>query len=118
MKPDEDIIRLICSLERYIGSECFNTKSYNGNTMIEGLDFRYPLTYTVTGADGEEYTHKTNYLNPNNTGITKKTVETMKYRFGANELYVGKAIVNLLSALEERYGIDFEELEKKYLKLK
>ena len=40
----------------------------------------------------------------------------MCYRFDANELCIGAAIVDVLEMLEERYGIDFNELEKKYEK--
>ena len=37
----------------------------------------------------------------------------MKYVFGSNHLFVGKGLYNVLSALEKRYGIDFNELEEK-----
>ena len=114
MTLNDETIRLVCALERYIGSECFNPKSFNGYTMVEGLEYRYPLTITVERDDGSDYSYSTKCLDPNLHSVTKKTVETMKYKFGANHLYVGQAIVRLLTALEERYGINFEELECKY----
>lgn len=44
-----------------------------------------------------------------------KIIGEMKYKFGANRLYIGEAIVDLLNTLEERYGIDFNELENQYV---
>lgn len=35
----------------------------------------------------------------------------MKYVFGANHLYVGDGIVEILNYLEETYNLDFNELE-------
>ncbi len=35
----------------------------------------------------------------------------MKYRFGSNELYIGKGLIKVLEFLEERYGVDFHQLE-------
>ena len=37
----------------------------------------------------------------------------MKYKFGSNHLYIGLGIAELMTALEERYGLDFEQLENK-----
>jgi hypothetical protein len=38
----------------------------------------------------------------------------MKYKFGTNQLFIGEGIAKVLSFMEERYGLDFDELEKEY----
>ena len=40
----------------------------------------------------------------------------MKYKFGSNELYIGKGIIGILEYLEKRYGLDFNQLEKNTVK--
>ena len=44
--------------------------------------------------------------------ISAKTVESMHYKFGTNRLYIGDALVSVLRFLEDRYDIDFNELEE------
>ena len=39
-------------------------------------------------------------------------IHFMKYKFGSNELFVGRGIINILEYLENRYKIDFDELEQ------
>lgn len=46
------------------------------------------------------------------TNISPSEVHTMKYVFGSNHLFVGKGIYNILSMLEQRYGLDFDKMEK------
>ena len=41
-----------------------------------------------------------------------KEVETIKYKFGSNHLYIGLGLIKVLEYLEERYSLDFNELEK------
>ena len=43
--------------------------------------------------------------------ITAGSVEYMKYKFGSNELFIGKGLIHILEYLEDRYGLDFNELE-------
>ena len=40
-------------------------------------------------------------------------VESMRYDFGENQLYIGYALEEVLDYLETRYHLDFTELEKK-----
>ena len=49
-----------------------------------------------------------NYIDP-------QCINTMKYAFGLNHLYVGKGIIKMLECLEEVYNIDFNKLEQKRL---
>lgn len=104
MKLNKKIIDLICELEYKIGRNCYNPNSYDGWTGDEGCSYRYPVCYS--DEDGTEYRSK---YNPD---VTKKNVHTLKYKFGSNHLYIGKGIIDVLEFLEERYGLDFNELEK------
>ena len=36
----------------------------------------------------------------------------MRYKFGSNNLFIGSAVRKVLERLEEKYGIDFDELVK------
>ena len=44
--------------------------------------------------------------------ISSETISRMKYRFGSNEMYIGKGIIRLLEFLEKRYGIDFSKVNQ------
>lgn len=111
---DINTLRLISELEYIIGEECYNPNSYDGWNDIEGCDFRYP----VHAIDSEGTSWKVRgkvhtSLNVNDTS-SKQTVHSMKYKFGSNELYIGIGIKKLLEFLEERYDIDFNDLEDDY----
>lgn len=43
----------------------------------------------------------------------QKEVDSMFYKFGYNELQIGMALTNMLEFLENRYGLNFNELENK-----
>ena len=112
MELSKNMCELVANLEYIIGSECYNPNSYDGWNDIEGCAFRYPINLPD---------HKGNYTkvrgNLNNSYIIKKDALTpeaisfMKYRFGSNELYIGKGLIKVLEFLEERYGVDFHQLE-------
>lgn len=114
MTLDDEMCKLIADLEYLVGSECYNPKSYDGWKDVEGCAYRYPVC--IPDERGE-YT-KTKYrirteLSYDNKDLTPKIISNIKYRFGANELYIGRGIINILDRLERRYGIDFNELESK-----
>ena len=46
------------------------------------------------------------------TVVTPDAVEDMHYDFGTNKLYIGDALAEVLEYLENRYHLDFTELEK------
>lgn len=106
MKLTKATTELICELEKIIGNECYNPNSFDGWTLEEGCSFRYPVTYN--NKDGEEY--KTKYIIKD---MTKDRIDTMRYKFGSNNLFIGSAIAKVLNRLEEKYGLDFNELSKK-----
>lgn len=105
MKLTKKTIQLICDLERQIGDECYNPNSYDGWTLISGRDFRYPITYT--DKDGNERKSWSTLQN-----MDQKNIGTLHYKFGANYLFVGNGLINVLNYLEDRFGLDFDELVK------
>ena len=110
MIVDENIAELICALEYKIGNQTYNPNSYNGWTGEEGCGFKYPVSYCKNKIDLEE--HKITKTKSKIEFIQPECVETMKYAFGSNHLYIGDGIVEVLNYLEELYGIDFNKLEQ------
>ena len=114
MKLTKGICKLIGDLEYMIGSECYNPSSYDGWNDVEGCDFRYPVN--VPNGDGEYQKVKRNINESSlidSKDINKDTIPYIKYKFGANELYIGRGLINVLNYLEQKYDIDFNALEKK-----
>lgn len=113
MKLTKKMCRVIADIEYLIGSECYNPNSYDGWNDIEGCDFRYPIN--VPNEKGE-YTKVRAKITDSSLldskDINSKSVTYMKYKFGSNELFVGKGIIRVLEYLEKRYDIDFNELEE------
>lgn len=117
MKATKTTMKLISAIEYEIGSSCYNGSSYNGWTDEYGCSFRYPLSYEYKDDDGDICSDRTKlriedyfgFINPDN-------IRTACYKFGANELCIGAAIIDMLTMLEERYELDFEKLEKEYQK--
>ena len=105
MKLTKATTKLICELERIIGSQCYNPNSLNGYTLEEGLEFRYPVWYENKEGDDTKTSYKIR-------DIDKSKIGTIRYKFGSNHLYIGEAIVNALEYLERQYGLDFNELTK------
>lgn len=105
MKLNKKTGQLICTLERKIGEECYNPNSYDGWNDIYGCSYRYPVY--VNSSDGSEY--KTKWI----AEVDKADlVKSLKYKFGSNHLFIGRGIIKVLEYLEERYDLDFNELEK------
>lgn len=109
MKMTNEIAKLICDLEYNIGNQCYNPKSYDGWTGVEGCEFRYPVHFRDAGEECLTKTRRNITLAAER--ITPDTVSSMKYVLGANHLFIGLGIKDLLEALEERYGIDFNKME-------
>lgn len=105
MKLTKATTELICELEYIIGNQCYNPNSLNGYTMEEGCEFRYPVSYE--NKDGVDT--RTRYKI---TDIDKSKINTIRYKFGSNHLYIGIAIKDVLETLENKYGLDFNELTK------
>lgn len=112
--------RVIADLEHAIGSECYNPHSYDGWNDVAGCSFRYPIN--VANDNGEFSRVKQNINTSrliNQKDITPDMIKYMKYRFGANELFIGLGLIKILNYLENRYGLDFnafeEEIEEKVM---
>ena len=113
MKMNDELAKVICDLEYEIGAECYNPHSYDGWNNIEGCDFRYPINFP--NEKGEYTKIRSNIRNSysiEEKDITTERVKYIKYRFGSNELFIGRGLINVLDYLENRYGLDFAELEK------
>lgn len=106
MKITKTTTKLICDLEFIIGNTCYNPNSLNGFTLEEGLEYRYPVSYV--DKDGDDTRTRGIIRN-----IKKADIDTMRYKFGSNHLFIGAAIVNVLEHLETVYGLDFNELTKR-----
>lgn len=115
MKLTVKMSKVVADLEYLIGSECYNPNSYDGWNDIEGCDFRYPIN--LPDQEGR-YRKIRGNLNTSilvdESDITPNAVTFMKYRFGSNELYIGRGIIKVLEYLEKRYGLDFDALETKH----
>lgn len=105
MRTNKSIVELISELEYLVGHQCFNPNSYNGYTGDEGCTFRYPITYT-----DKDKTERRTRLKI--TDADAKSISTMCYKFGSNHLYIGDALIKVLNHIEERCGIDINELLK------
>ena len=114
MNLNEKTARLICVLEYDIGNQCYNPNSYDGWADTEGCEFRYPVC-ALNKPDDVELTKFRGNVGKCAASISENTVRSMMYRFGSNHLYIGLAIRDLLNHLEERYDIDFEQLENDFL---
>ena len=125
MKLTKKTAKLVCDLEYLIGSRCYNSNSYNGWTGDEGCDFRYPvwidIGYTPKKMIVDDYGFVREDLNKCkiygkaytfHPEMRPKDASSLRYKFGSNELFIGAGIIDVLDFLEERYNIDFVELEK------
>jgi len=113
MKLDKKMSIVIADLEFLIGSECYNPHSYDGWTGLHGCGFRYPISFPLSE---DNYRKVSGHLNMDffieKKDITPNAVKHMKYKLGANELFIGMGLINVLEYLEDRYDLDFNELEK------
>ena len=117
MKLNKAMCKIIADLEYRIGTECYNPNSYDGWNNIEGCSFRYPISFPDKDGDYEKIRGRLTdkyYVDPKY--ITPEAITYMKYKFGSNELFVGRGIIRVLDYLEKVYGLDFNELEANRVK--
>lgn len=48
------------------------------------------------------------------SSATDKSLGTLHYEFGANALYIGDALDQILDFIEKRYDINFDYMEENY----
>ena len=103
-------MQLIFELEYIAGRACYNPHSTDGYTGDVGKWFRYPVWANIGTKEKpakHKFSYKVEYVEPEN-------IASIEYKFGANEMSIGKALRDILEFLEERYDIDFNELEEKF----
>ena len=102
------LIQPIVDLENLIGNQCYNSNIQNyrwGEWVGDGREFKYPIKYLCR--DGS--LKKEKYMKKD---FNADEIMSAFYPFGANDLYIGKSIFKLLDYLENRYGLNFVELEE------
>ena len=91
---------LLVRMEGIIGKECYNGNIQNysswGEWDGEGRSFRYPVTFIRNGA---EVKRRTSY-----SDLAHEELVTGYYKFGANELSIYRALMQIIDMLETEYG--------------
>ncbi len=85
--------RLVCLFEKTIASNCYNS-NFNG-----GMYYRYPVKYLL---NGERWIAKNGFAN-----VPEEALNTMYYQFGTNRIYIGEAILDMISYLQDNYSDPF-----------
>jgi repressor of nif and glnA expression len=87
-----------------VGSNCYNGNIQNwgpgGSYKGEGRSFRYPLRMI----DEEGSLRKRKYQPADM--FTDEELMSGHYAFGANRLHIMRALDQVISRLEEKYGLD------------
>lgn len=112
MELTDKTLKLISDLEYLIGSQCYNPNSYDGWTGDEGCEYRYPV-YFLANPEDENLTKTKWKILKAAPEFSPKSIDTIKYKFGSNHLFIGLGLRDVLEELEKRYGLDFNELETK-----
>lgn len=113
MKLIKSMLELISEIECLIGSSCYNSRTYTGWDERMGRSIRYPITYDAD-LMGETVEMRSNWDIEHIDFFDISRLKTVRYKFGANELYIGSAVLRVLDLLERRYGLDFNKLEREY----
>lgn len=113
MELDQQTSELVSQIEYTIGSQCYNPNSYDGYHDEYGCSFRYPVIFRAL-EDGTEMKTRSRVPDYIVDHITPEMVKSMKYKFGSNEMFIGRAIIEVLEMLEDRYSIDINQLETLY----
>lgn len=94
---------LIAILEALVG------QYYHNEQKRGGFFFRYPVSFT---RDGVNYECRGGRI----PDLTADELATVHYKTGANSLYIGAALYQVMEFLENRYQgkLDFTELETGY----
>lgn len=101
--------KLLVELESIIGNEAYNgyIQNYESWGILEstGREFRYPVSFVMY--DGELKKDKYNFAPHYDGGI----LMTGHYRFGANDLFIYKALLKVVKHLEKKYGLKIDKYE-------
>lgn len=105
MELDSLTVDLIKELEYIIGKNVYNKTTKNHETGDYGDMIRYPC-HMKDLSDDKVYIYKGKLYD-----ATPESITWAFYKFGANNLNIGDALIEVLEYLEDRYNIDFNELE-------
>ncbi|MGQ5490373.1 hypothetical protein ACUH78_16120 [Thauera sp. ZXT1-4] len=93
---------ILAELESIVGRACYNGKIQNwgpgGVWLGEGRNFRYPITYLDN--ESSKFPAQAS-LKP----MSMDVMMTGHYRFGANKLYIMRALDKVLHHLEREHGL-------------
>lgn len=93
---------LLEELEYIVGSECYNGNIQNwgpgGEFYGEGRSFRYPLTFVDDDGAKRKFRYQA-------SGVSSESLERCYYGFGANQLYIIRALDKVLKHLEEKHDL-------------
>lgn len=102
---NEERKQLLIKMEKIIGSSCFNGNIQNwgpnGQWLGEGRAFRYPLRLNKLGSRRVVA-----------SDISMEDLITGRYAFGANQLHIIRALDEVLSMLQNDYGLKIDETKK------
>ena len=107
MELDALTVDLIKQLEYIVGKNVFNkyTKTYDDEER--GDMIRYPCLMRNLD-NGVLYRYSGTLYD-----ATPDSIPSAYYNFGANNLNIGDALIEILECIEDRYNIDFNDLEDK-----
>lgn len=113
MELSKDLCKLVATIECLIGDSCYNPNSYDGWKDKSGKSYSYPVTYTLPDGTVDKTKWDTSgLLDKLSEKEAISFIQRLRYKFGSNHLYIGSAIIDVLEFLEDRYDLDFNELEK------
>lgn len=98
-------VDLIKELEYIIGKNVYNGNVKNHDDYEDGDLIRYPCRMKDP-KDNVIYVYKGKLYD-----ATPESITWAFYKFGANNLNIGDALIELLEYLEDRYDLDFNQLE-------
>lgn len=111
MNLDKNTMELISTLEYIIGSQWIGPNTIKGGKGNKDRRFRFPVSYRINKKDKDFIKEKEELK-----GLSLKQIQTLEYVFGSHQLFIGDGLLGVLKELEDRYGIDFNELEKERTK--
>ena len=104
----EPFRELLIEMEEIIASECYNGNIQNYSSWGvwdgEGRFFRYPITFSSPLLEKKEW-HIPSRLSTDDLILGK-------YKFGANHLYIYKALIKVIRHVEEKYNMSLAGINK------
>ena len=91
---------LLIELERIVGSQCWNDNTRNGE-WDQGRQFRYPIRFPQK---------KGRRVRPVMSRLSGAMLLTGHYVFGANKLFIFRALNRVLRHLEKTHGLRLEDV--------